>query len=699
MSAVGTLGQKRTNKLHFPSPEELARVFKRHKTEQKQPLVTDSSDPHPVAHHSSSLDPHLDAPVRHLVPRIFDPIVHHPYKPLDFFSDLPEEEDPKRAHQIASIAQNFPPPCPAPYKDESEYADSGILVPFIYPPIPVLRPDYYLLDPPSQHNNNLPKDTPEQLGLPHGPVYPLMYPLPFPPPNYMPYPLVAEKAPLTPEQVFSDWINALENLPRVDMVVASAAGSIFDLRSHAESCGLTVTQLDSWVKENRPESDPEADDVVSEDEISDLESGFKDYIAYANQIDKTSAYDKFATDPHNVVVVNSDTRDSYTAIAATRSSVKDISEHPRPVSSAEWSPEDIPLVHQISKPQVLFSSPAKDVTSASGSNKDKRREELLLVYGELESFACKSREDIYALRKLELLKRLRRLHESKIFFDDDKTETEDSELQEFILRRQAQRNEELVRLKQYHSYEKLKAALAFYQMSNRTYKGLNTLLTNKLEKLKHFFEYQQKMFDDALQPGYHGDLMNVRSKDSSKLYEGFVDHDFSNDIKQVFRIATANNEAGFDPAHNIDFDAKGFSKIFPSREHSANVHDMMPLITEAEFRMITGNAPTKTSQKDTLTKNKSVARHQIFLSTLYERGATSGSDTNASDSGSSTVKRRPGRRAAPKPALGEDPSRERGEAALVAKIMKQFVGPAAASANELTEDLQQMNLQTRWPVK
>lgn len=101
--------------------------------------------------------------------------------------------------------------------------------------------------------------------------------------------------------------------------------------------------------------------------------------------------------------------------------------------------------------------------------------------------------------------------------------------------------------------------------------------------------------------------------------------------------------------------------------------------------------------KDQLLKGKA-ARHQIFQSLLYDR-ITSGSDSNASDSAASGPKRRPGRRAAPKPVLGEEPSKERSEAALVAKIMKQFVGPAAANADELTEDLDLMNVETRWPVR
>ena len=55
-------------------------------------------------------------------------------------------------------------------------------------------------------------------------VYVEAPPLPFPPPNYMPYPLSSEKSTLTPSEVFGVFLEANSQLPRVDMVVASAAG-------------------------------------------------------------------------------------------------------------------------------------------------------------------------------------------------------------------------------------------------------------------------------------------------------------------------------------------------------------------------------------------------------------------------------------------------------------------------------------------
>lgn len=694
---------KRPAVLHVPSPEELARVFKKRKTNYEEHL--DKKEELTTVLNLPPADQALDAPVRHLVPSKIVPVVHPPLKALDFFADLPEETDQERVQQVASVVERFPPPAPRVFKDESPHADSGILVPFIFPPLPVLHPDPYLIDPeiddgnkPTELLRSLSDDS-RPLGMPNKPIYPIIYPLPFPPPNYMPYPLVSEKAPLTPEQVFEDWIEALQNLPRVDMVVASAAGSIFDLRSHADSCGLTVSKLDLWVKQHRAESDPEADDVVSEDELSELDSGFNEYVNYANQIDKSNAYDKYADDSANNVVVNSDTWNRYANGELTESFLKE--HRAKDVNFAdvipkEWSHEDIRHLGSVSMPELVYNGPQKisEITA-----KERRRDELLLTYNEMEAFSKQKKEQIYASKKLQLLEKLKRLQNTKVYFDDERTETTDEQMNDFILQRREQRDLELLRLKRYHSYEKLKAALIFYQLSNKIYKGLNFLLTNKLEKLKNFFEYQQQIVDDSQKPDYDGDLFNIRSKESAKLYESFVDHDFSNDIKQVFRIATANEEAGLESTHNLDFDASGFSKVLTDQQHAANVHDMMPLITEAEFRMITGHAPSKTSQKDSFNKNKPTARHHIFLNSVYERGATSGSDTNASDSGSTTAKRRPGRRAAPKPALGEDPSQERGEAALVAKIMKQFVGPAAATPNELTEDLDQMKLQTRWPVK
>ncbi|KAK7686821.1 hypothetical protein QCA50_009896 [Cerrena zonata] len=153
----------------------------------------------------------------------------------------------------------------------------------------------------------------------------------------------------------------------------------------------------------------------------------------------------------------------------------------------------------------------------------------------------------------------------------------------------------------------------------------------------------------------------------------------------------------------------------------------MPLITSEEFDLITGDLPLKLKSSSSSSTSKDSAanklksnmniKHQIFQSPLYDK--TSGSDTNgnisftsmsngnASDSGGSSTttpaKRRPGRRAGTNSNSNsndkdDDPDKQHTEAALLAKIMKQFSGPAAAKNDELNEDLNMMGVKTRWPV-
>lgn len=700
---------KRPLQEQLPTPEELARVF-------KKPSPSKASQPRtmaPLPSPQSDNDRELDAPIRHSVPPAMMPVVYPPYTFQDFFSDLPtvsDEEALQRKAQANQIMHRFPPPMQPIIPNEQVVADGGIIVPFIFPPVPPLQPDYHLNDTilkPSSKRGTIEPQAPQEnelfsepygpqtagdkrLGMENNTIWPLIPPLPFPPPNYMPYPLSAQKAPLTPHEVFEEWLEALEHLPRVDMVVASAAGSIVDIRSQSEALGVDVKMLDKWIK-GRRQKDTEAKEASrSESESSDVE--YEEYAAYARQVDTSETLDPYAEDKKDLLTVYSDLRNSYLTVVALDTAGVTRS----PIRTYEWSSKDIDPSASENMPTTWVMK--KDIASANGNSKPRRRLELIESRNHIERFAEENREQVYAARKKQLLNRLRSLQQTRISLDDNSISLEDTELKEYIQKRKNERDHELLRLKIYHNHEKLKAALLFYQTSNSTYKGLNRLVINKLRKLKQFLEHQQLVFSGILANGLDAEAFNLRSKESANLMSSFVEQDYSSDVKHIFRTATLNEDKGLPPKPDLEeVNISNFDKVFTSIEHSPQVHDFMPLATEEEFKLITGDAPLKMNAKDQLLKGKA-ARHQIFQSLLYDR-ITSGSDSNASDSAASGPKRRPGRRAAPKPVLGEEPSKERSEAALVAKIMKQFVGPAAANADELTEDLDLMNVETRWPVR
>lgn len=660
---------------HVPTPEELKALFA-----NPDQLLT-----------------HIPEPaIRHLVPADIIPLVRPPYVASDFFVDLHEHSERVQS-QAEAIMQKFPPPLPPMVPVQHRFHDGGIIVPFIYPPVPVLRPDAYLADPKLRKRT---RRAPTRRGstdltpaaAEDDAIYPTIPPLPFPPPNYMPYPLISDQAPMAPPDVFDDWLDALQHLPRIDMVVASAAGSIYDLRAAADASGLTIAKLDEWMRTHRLESDPEAGRSDSDSELD----GYEDYADYADQVDTLETFaPNLASSTYKPpqVVVGSALAAEYVQVAP-RVSSKGLTFN-RKRHTYEYADRDIEQEEELERPEHLLQNPAKDISNAVGAQKERRRQELVRSYAQLEEFAHTNRAKLYASRKRELLAKLRQLQRSKVFFDDNRTFAAEEEFLLYLAKRQAERDDELVRLKLHRNYEQLNAALAFYQTSNRTYKALTAQVVSKLQKLQHFLTYQKQMLATISQSTRADDILSIRSKESAKLYGSFAERDYSSEIKEVFRLAITNEDRGLPFDHNSTFDAKSFHR-FSANEHVATVNDLMPLVTDAEFLLITGEAPTKNGPKDPKGKT---AKHHIFQSPLYDL-ATSGSDTNpASDSTVPAVKRRPGRRAAPKPVYGDEPSKEHSEAALVAKIMKQFVGPAAANADELTNDLDLMGVDTKWPVR
>lgn len=606
----------------FPR-EQLAAIAKRQRRHRKQAQ-------HP---HARAL---AAAPVRHGVPPHVMAIVAPPYKVSDFFAHV-RELHPKQQAQLAHATQRLPPPLP-PALPALVKDPPGTMVPFVFPPLPVVEPDEFE----SGHGGK-------------EPVHVAALPLPFPPPNYMPYPLVALLAPMVPADVIGEWLDAATRLPRVDMVVASAAGSIHDFGTEACHAGLTAARLDELVRLR--ELDPEGGrSDYSRESDRELELG---YAGWASQVD-TSA----ALDPHRLSAAAPLELLLKLEFARVRPRVSERGRcETEPCAAApEYSDRDLHDLGGAGRSGAArVLAPGRPV--AGEGLEEARRLQLVELCIELETQAAERRTALYAARKRHLLARLGELQQSRLCFDDEQLHVANAELRAYVARRQAERDAALLRLRLATAYGKLQAALLFYQACNKAYRGLNGAVVSKLQKLRHFLEHQRRALAAALEP----EALNVRLRDSASVYSNFVEYDYSARIKETFNAALDQKPApDMARLHTVD----------PTAEHLGSVHDMMPLVTEEEFLLITGDAP-RGPQKDPR------ARHHIFQSALYSRAL----ELETSAENSLIFKRRPGRRAAPKSVYDVN---QHSELALVTRIMKHFVGPAPTLDIDLAKDLDLM---------
>jgi len=761
----------------------------------------------PLMHRSRSQTPSTEAPLLHSVPTNIIPILQPTDGMADFYSDITTDMlDPRLRKQISGIVNRFPPPFP-PFippptsrevdDDEEDDEDDddedinqggGIMAPFIYPPPPIINIDtlpYSIesfkrkweesareasknVDPNTssiiddsrtqdiQTRRKTRKSTGDEANdksqRKPNLIYPHVPPLPFPPPNYMPYPLIAEKAALTPDVVFSSFIEANDHLPRIDMVLASAAGSLFDLRSEATETGFTIEEHELQKKLNKlnnsEDSDYEDKDQFHErirstnekfkqrfanrnpeESDGEYDDGYEDYLEYMQGIKTNNYYDYFDKKrqalPNNSYELNQ-MPPQFAMVEPRLSNIKNTKFDQvklEKVNDSAFSANSIdnqsflPIL-----PSMIVSNPGKDIILGNGNNKEKRRSDLAKTVQELEEFQETHRREIYESKKLELMKRLQNLQNSKISFTDSKIY--DDELLKYQEDLEISRDEELLRLKLVENYELLKNSLFFYQDSNRVYKNLNLVMINKLEKLKNFFEYQRNLFTSYLE-NKNQDIFDIKNKESIKLFNGTSSRDYGREIKDLLRKSLENDlgteevETLFTSANTkLTLSASSTSSRGSSAEtNKAAVHDFMPLVTPSEFNVITGNLPVNSKSTNQLKENSKGSgnnksniniKHQIFQNPLYDR-MTSGSDTNASDSNngvasSSTSKRRARRGGAGNtvnsPAAmdkfkGDGPESKYSEAVLLAKIMKQFSGPQGAKVDELNYDLQTMGLSAK----
>lgn len=640
--------------------------------------------------------------ILHSVPHSIIPIVHEPFRPEYFFDDLnTDTKDPGVAHMVASILKKFPPPIP-PYLGNEKSSEGGIMVPFIFPPPPLVRSDYYDTKDVERDDSNYEmqregKNSTEK-------EYVELPPLPFPPPNYMPYPLISDKAPLRPREVFDAFLQALQELPRSDMVLASAAGSLFDLRIQAKEEGYTNSLLESQKRRRKQqEYEREAYSSVDEsnddlDELGDSNAG--DYDEYIEGIDQTEVFDKYQKpQERNTVEVNYNLLQDYSRVAPKTSDMRGKGDS-FSSASPDGTCEELSMPKGVIFDRVIPSSttellenPRKDIAMANGSYKEKRREELLDNSKSLENYSERHRKEIYLSMKIELLEKLKNLKESKILVNDSDSGVKDEELLMKMKRLGEIRDERLLRLKIIHDHESFKSLLFCCRDLSLVQKNFNQCMTNKLLKLKNFFQFQKSIFENALHSKEeNNNLFDIKNKSSSNMYKFLRNGDLQPEVKEILENTIFKElDAAALKTENISND-------------TSPVHDFMPLVTAEEFNIITGDLPR--SQPKDINKHGQKAfdnaRHQVFQSPLYDQ-LTSGSDTNnTSESGKAATPKRRGRRGAgaanERVGEGYDVSRT-SESRLLAKIMKQYESPLGANIEECSKDFAMMNMTSRWPFQ
>lgn len=692
---------------------------------------TDSLIPTNIRENVSMTNPTLplSVPLLHTAPKSMLPIIHPPLKVNEFFTDLENDvTNTSTSNQINNIVNNFPPPPIPSHLTPQHMTQGGIMIPFIYPPPPLIKDKYGESDP--LYGSNKSK------------TYIPLPPLPFPPPNYMPYPLISDNSSLTPNEVFKVFLDALTKLPRIDMVVASAAGSLYDMRAQADQEGFTITNHESSKKSssrknrrnnnnsnqqtnnNRDGEELEHEDELEDDDSEDEEydEEYEDYKEYANGVDTSHAWDEYHRQsiPRNTVEIRSRFPPDYMDITPKTSDIKakrlqrgDKKYPPQefPVIEGDESIRSLKLPSNLSK---IISNLHKDILSASGNHKERRREDLLKSMNEIAEFEASNEEELYLTLKREQLQKLKDLRQSIILFNGSDHEIKDSELLDVKQRLEVERDDELVKLKLFENYQLLNSALVFYQDSNKTYKNMNQLIVNKLMKLKNFFEYQKQLFTKALENESDQSFFDIKSKDSAKLYAGISTKDMNAYIKETIRLQASQTSSSTDsPELTL-----GSGYVGHSQQQIPLVHDFIPLASEKEFNLITGDLPSN-KYKSASGENNSTSgkgkgynssktanmKHHIFQSPLYDP-LTSGSDTNSEANSSGAPKRR-GRRAAgaTNPGPGDKlidgadkGSLKYSEAVLLAKIMKHYVPPQGARPDELTNDLEGMGVSTKWPV-
>lgn len=614
------------------------------------------------------------APALHNVPKDFIPLVPPPHTPSEFFTNYVADDDPRRQHQVRAILDIFPPPVPP-----GDVSDELYTIPFIWPPPPVVNADKlpYSM---GQFRQNLDKyfraQNKSKLGAKDedDSEYIVAPPLPFPPANFMPYPLRSERAPLTANEVFGMLMDANAKLPRVDMIVALAAASLTDYGNHTKREGFDRKFHDTHFGRKRRRNPwmGGSDDTDEEDDYFDIDT--KDYSDSEAVVEQESPRNWEYTEKYAKAKPEASNE---------RQGMDDPVENNMLVSEFTRIPA-VP-VESVTVSEITNQQP-KEIINSNGSLRPKRREELRAEVSAVENRHLEQKHQLYAATKQQLLDQLENVKKLHIGFANSKIYDEelakmDSELSLF-------RDQELVRQWFERNYELLKCLWTFYQDLNRTYRDYIQLMTNKLEKLRHFFEYQQQVCQ-------LGDMYDIKSKELAKMYQGMATTDYGAQIKHMLKHQEVD-----------EFERSVLPLVMPGApltkmdDSTALVHDYMAMVTPAEFNTITGDVAQQKTKGTSPNKQNHSLKHQIFQLLLYDP-MTLGSDTNASDSLTPVVGvPRRGRRTATPSGRGPDGVLAKHlEAALLAKIMKHFSGPQLASNDEYNDDVERLGVTSLWANK
>ncbi|WEJ93484.1 hypothetical protein PSN45_000948 [Yamadazyma tenuis] len=606
----------------------------------------------------------------HNIPKNGLPIIFPPYQPSDFFTDIDPENVARYAPAIDKMISLFPPPLAPAVPVELESHGEGIMIPFIFPPPPVIKPDPYIDD--NAFFLRKRKSFTDQKSPLLEPVE--LAPLPFPPRNFMPYPLDASKATLTPHDVFTDFLDASTILPRTDMVVASAAGTLTDFKYQADKEGFSIQEYDI---DKKRKSQSDAYDRAAEEENS----------SYYDQINVTDQYDKMYRGLYDPFEPSASQHLS-ASIQANLSNVKN-----KPVDK-EYSS----LLNY--KERVLSRHPEakrlEKYTSYHKSDLNKKRESLLMSLTDIESRQELHKHHLLKTRKKQLITKLRGLRASTVYLTDNENQhLVDEQLAKMKDRMAEDRDSELVKLKFEFNYEVLRQLTSFYQDSDKIYRKFQGTTLNKLLKLMNFFEFQKKQFQKLLESRkMWNELTDLTNKESSKLYSDISERNYGPELKEILKLKLAmadNRGTAEDEARVVQMIENLHTNTFSdSMDKFSDVTDFMPLVSSKEFDLITTNL---NKQKNDVKMNMNV-KHQIFRSALYESGSDStyaSSFNNSTTSVPDTPKRR-GRRSN----LEVDEENLNSETFLLAKISKHFVGPQPVNQDQMNEDFEVMGIKSKW---
>lgn len=608
----------------------------------------------------------------HNIPNDSLPIIPPGYDVNDFFTDMDPQIQNKYASSVNAITSMFPPPA-APSIHDRNYGNDGIMIPFIYPPPPVIKPDPLIDDneffinrykAKHQKDNQDLEDTENDDSPKYLPV--TLAPLPFPPPNFMPYPLDANQASLLPQYVVEDLLDASDALPRVDMVVASAAGSIADLRYQAANEGFSIQD---YYKDLREKAQSKQLDKAAEEEVA----SYYNNINTSNQFDSRyrGIYDPF--DPPTKKLYN-------TKVQGILSDVK----HDRPDTNTYSS-------------DVNYQERVKARLSNNYDNlnvPDKKRVNIYQSLQRSEMTDEQLKPQALQTRKLEVLEKLKNLQKSIILLSDNENKLiKDDELLKKKNESSVERDLDLVRLKIESNYQTLRQLSSFYEDCNKAYKRYHGNTLKRLLKLLNFFEYQKTQFEKILKSDKSfNEFTDLNNKDSSKLFTDSSQRNYGSELKDILkRKILVSEDKNVQEAVEIDelIDKLNFNTFSKDSDEFQDISDFMPLITEKEFDVITTNL---SKHKADLKLNVNT-KHEIFKSSLYDSGSESASLSSSTPNPSTIdAPKRRGRRSN----LEVDEENLGSETFLLAKIMKHFNGPQSVNNEQMDDDFKKLGITSKW---